>query len=203
MHPRKGGYGVPPSIESGDRRGRRPVYDVPPNGEGSTDPATDESALSEDDVFEVLYNRRRRQVIEYLRESEGTATVGEVAEHIAARENDTTTDQLTSYERKRVYVSLYQNHLPVMDDANVVTYDDGRKTIQLEEAASELDGYLQEGSGRKERLTAVATPIAIATSVLFGGLQIGVFAVVPAWTWTVVGVVGLLGLVSPGGRRPR
>jgi len=69
---------------------------------------TSESALSQDVVFDILSSSRRRYVLYRLREAEGPVELTELAEQVAAWENDTETDQITEQERKRVYVSLYQ-----------------------------------------------------------------------------------------------
>ena len=105
------------------------------------DGATDQLAL--DYVFDVLKNQRRRWVLRYLTDHEGTVTMNDIAEHIAALENDTTPRALTSRQRKRVYVGLYQCHLPKMDDIGVVDFDKNRGQIELGENADQLEQYLR------------------------------------------------------------
>lgn len=155
----------------------------------------DDPSLSEDGLFEVLANRRRRQVIEYLRKTDGTTTVSELAEYIASEETDTPINQLSSYDRKRVYISLYQNHLPVMDNANVVDYEEHRKTVQLKETVTELEPYLTDATHPENRGLAT-TALAVAASVLLGAFQIGPFAIAPISAWVVVGTAGLVGVNS-------
>lgn len=82
-----------------------------------------------DELFEVLSNRRRRDVIRYL-DSEAAGdgetaeiAIGTLAEVIAARENDKRPRTVTSAERKRVYIALYQCHLPKMTATDVIDYD--------------------------------------------------------------------------------
>lgn len=150
-------------------------------------------AVSDDAMFNVLSNGRRRQVIDYLRESEGKATVGELAEHIATGEKDKTLQQLTSDERKSVYVSLYQNHLPVMDKAGVVDYAENRKTVQLLDGASKLEPYLTNRSPPLDGRVSTALALTVAGCVLLGTLQVGPFAAVPIAGWALLGVVGLVG----------
>jgi hypothetical protein len=102
-----------------------------------------EPSLSVDVIFEVLKNERRRRVIEYLQENEGPAELGSVAEHIAALENDKDEAAITYAERKRVYVGLYQCHLPKMDDMGVVDFNRARGRIELTDQATHLDPYLK------------------------------------------------------------
>lgn len=177
-------------------RGRRTDFEGgPSDGDRSPVQTADGPHVSDDDVFKVLSNRRRRQVIEHLREGDGTATVGRLAEEIAAEENETTIQQLTSAERKSAYVSLYQNHLPVMDDANVIDYDENRKTVQLTEGVAELEPYLKDDTGSGYGRAPIAGVLTVATGVLLGGFQIGAFAAVSASIWTLVGIVGVVGMV--------
>ncbi len=99
--------------------------------------------LSLDLVFEVLKNERRRRVLKYLAENPGTASLSDLAEHIAAIENDKPETALSSQERKRVYVGLYQCHLPKMDDTDVIEFDGDRGTITIGENAEQLYPFLE------------------------------------------------------------
>jgi len=120
------------------------VADSAVEQDGVTDDAQEPESLSLDLVFEILKNSRRREVIHYLRdqESDERVALGELAEHVAAIENDTTTDQLTSSQRKRVYVGLYQCHLPKMDDMGVVDFNQDRGHVALAPQADCLTEYL-------------------------------------------------------------
>ncbi|WP_247004891.1 DUF7344 domain-containing protein [Halosolutus gelatinilyticus] len=107
--------------------------------------------LSKDVIFELLKNRRRREVLKYLLETDETVTLGELAEQIAAWENDTEVNALSSDQRKRVYVALYQTHLPKMDDAGIVEYDQDRGLISLSDNADLLMMYLNTDNHRQDR----------------------------------------------------
>lgn len=74
----------------------------------------------------VLSNKRRCDVIQYLSDAE-EVELGELAEYVAKLENG---GDITSSERKTVYVALHQNHLPKMDSLEVVDYDKHRKVIR-------------------------------------------------------------------------
>ncbi|MDS0281792.1 DUF7344 domain-containing protein [Haloarcula onubensis] len=117
---------------------------APQQDDGVTEAEQEPESLSLDLVFEILKNSRRREVIHYLRDHEDDERVslGELAEHVAAIENDTTTDQLTSSQRKRVYVGLYQCHLPKMDDMGVVDFNQDRGHVALAPQADCLTEYL-------------------------------------------------------------
>ena len=88
-----------------------------------------QTAPSLDEIFEVLSNARRRWVCRFLEGSPDGFELGWIAECIAAVENDVDLRQVSSDERKRVYISLYQCHLPKMDAFGAVRFDADRKTI--------------------------------------------------------------------------
>lgn len=101
------------------------------------------AVLSRDDIFELLSNQRRRYVLHYLKQRDGETTVlGDLTEHVAAWENDTTPGRITAAERKRVYNSLQQYHLPKMHTNGVIEYDGRRGRIELAPEATALDVYL-------------------------------------------------------------
>lgn len=110
----------------------------------SSESSSNAKQLSKDVIFEVLKNRRRRDVLEYLQSADGPVTLSELAEQIAAWENDVPVSALNSTQRKRVYVALYQTHLPKMDDVGVIDYDSDRGTIELSENADLLRIYLTD-----------------------------------------------------------
>lgn len=188
---------------------QREDFEFPNGGRRQSAQTETDQAVSDDAVFEVLSNRRRRRVIEYLYDHDGAATVGELAEHIATAENGTTIQELSSDDRKCVYVSLYQNHLPVMDDANVVDYDENRKRVQLLDGASKVKPYLGGVDEPASDRVSVAAVLTIAGCVLLGGFQVGPFAAVSPSAWALLGVVGLIGATgfeawrSSGAELPR
>jgi len=137
-----------------DQTAARSSIDEPPRDDdratetGGADEIEKEEEQSEqlslDLIFEILKNSRRREVLHYLRDRDPgeRVSLGELAEHVAAIENDTTTDALTSSQRKRVYVGLYQCHLPKMDDMGVVDFNQDRGHVTLAAAADDLTEYL-------------------------------------------------------------
>lgn len=103
------------------------------------------ASVSRDTIFELLSNSRRRFVIHYLRHAENPVQLTDLAGELAAWENDTTVDELTSQQRKRVYVSLYQTHVEKMNDAGVIDYDSEAGHIELTPLASDLFKFLDLG----------------------------------------------------------
>ncbi|QSG10748.1 putative trancriptional regulator, ArsR family [Halapricum desulfuricans] len=106
-----------------------------------------EAELSRDDAFEILSNRRRRFALHHLQHNGERAELGELSEHVAAWENDSGVQEISASERKRVYTSLQQFHLPKMDDKGVVEFDDREGVVELTAAAEQMDVYLEVVEG--------------------------------------------------------
>lgn len=87
--------------------------------------------LSLDDAFAILSNQRRRFTLHYLGRMEGKTTLSELAEHVAAWENEKPIEEVTSEERKRVYTALQQFHLSKMDEMGLLRFDSQTKTVEL------------------------------------------------------------------------
>lgn len=180
-----------------DLDGPEPTPEVP------TDPRDGERALSRDDVFDVLYNERRRAVLDYLRDNDGSATVSDLAEFIAASENETTVQRLSSSQRKCVYVGLYQNHLPMMDDVGVVDYDKDRGTVHLRDCVTQLEPYLDDAVEADADRQYVVWPVGLAAVLLLGALDAGILGAIPNLSWAALGVAGLFLLAVLDAREPR
>lgn len=103
--------------------------------------------MSRDDAFHLLQNGRRRAVLRHLLEHDDVEVfpVTDVVESIAAWDQDTTAEQLDPNHRKRIYVSLYQSHLPKLHEHGVIDYDREGMTISLRPLAYALSPFLREG----------------------------------------------------------
>ncbi|QIO22779.1 ArsR family transcriptional regulator [Haloarcula sp. JP-L23] len=104
----------------------------------ATDP---QSSLGDGVIFDVLRNDRRRAALRVL-QPDTEVTVSLLAEQVAAWENDTTPDALRERQRKRVYVSLHQSHLPKMDDLGIVEFDREAATVSLGSAGDDVLRYV-------------------------------------------------------------
>ena len=96
--------------------------------------------ISRDEVFELLSNHRRRYALHVAKQTDGSSELSDIAEQVAAWENQKAQSEITSTERHRVYTSMQQTHLPAMDRAGVIEYDRGMVT--LTEQAADLDVYM-------------------------------------------------------------
>lgn len=104
-----------------------------------------DEGLSRDKVFKILSNQRRRLTLRYLSECDRngeSVQLRALAEWIAAGENGISSEEVTYKQRKRVYTSLYQSHLPVLHRDGIIEYNRARGTISVTPTASMFDAYL-------------------------------------------------------------
>jgi hypothetical protein len=172
-----------------------------------------ETSISDDELFHLLQNSRRRAVIRYLRGREGPIRMRDVAEQVAAWEHDTTVAQLSSDERQRVYIALYQSHLETLEDAGVIDYNKPRGVIHprplLDRVADYVDadrpgdsdapGGAQEGGTVEEdggsglsRWSRYYLLVSGASTTLFGTAALGVSVL----SSTMVSLVTVLAFVA-------
>lgn len=174
--------------------------------------------LQSDQLFHLLANRRRRGVLYYLKEHEETVSMRELAEQIAAWEHGTTVQLLGSGERQRVYISLYQNHLPKLDDNGVIEYDQSRGTIARTDVADQFDPYIQhppyaeetdEQPKETERprmnrssLVRVASLCGVGLGVLTTGwLGVVSTSILLVLTWVVICIAAAVDMAGSAGDR--
>ena len=139
-----------------------------------------ERELTEDLIFDILSSSRRRYVLYCLQEVDGPMEVTDLAEQIAAWENDTEISELSPQERKRVYVSLYQTHVPKLANAGVVEYDEDAGTVTLGKNARIINEYLREPP-RDVAWHWIYLGIALVGGLLllFASLNVNVFGLSP------------------------
>lgn len=152
-------------------------------------------ALTSDDIFEILSNHRRRMVLYQLQEVGTPIAVNELAEHVAAMENEVSVDELTSQQRKRVYVSLYQTHLPKMAQMSLIEYDQEEGLVALTSRSPDINRYLGEGqaSQRPWRLPAMALGVLV---VAIGVIAIFDASIGEAAIILTVGAIIVLGTIG-------
>lgn len=83
----------------------------------------DETQLNPDTAYEMLNNRRRRCILQYVAVQEDTpVSVSDIADGLARHHDE---------DRTAVYVAAIQSHLPKMSQARVCSYDENRKLVEL------------------------------------------------------------------------
>lgn len=148
--------------------------------------ASEQEELTQDVVFDILSSSRRRYVLFYLRRADEPVKLNDLAEQVASWENDLPVEELSDQQRKRVYVSLYQTHVPKLDSIGLVEYDQETGLVALTDRAVEIDSYLSVPSRpipwQQFYLGLAAVSAAMLALVAF---DVGPFATIPE---VVVGV---------------
>ena len=139
-----------------------------------------------DEVYDLLSNHRRRYTVHFLKQQDESVTLGDLAEQIAAWEQGKEIPEITSDERKRVYTSLQQTHLPRLEESGMITVD--RDKIALSEAAHELDVYLDIVPSGSIPWGMYYLGLSIVSSVVLLGVWSGVIPdePVPPVVWVAV-----------------
>ncbi|WP_323190277.1 hypothetical protein [Halostella sp. PRR32] len=146
--------------------------------------ATQNGGLSDkDEVFSLLSNHRRRYTIQFCKQEDGPVTLSDLAEQVAAWEEEKDVPELTSAERKRVYTSLQQTHLPALADSGMIEYENHE--IELTEAADELDVYMDVVPEGSIPWGVYYLGLSVVGAVILGGVWVEVLPTdpVPAIGW--------------------
>jgi len=116
--------------------------------DGDDHDATNEP-LSKGEIFEVLRNQRRRYVVQYLKQDDRPVELGDLAQQVAAWEYDTSLEGVTPEQRKRVYTTLQQTHLPKMDSSGILRFDSDQGLIESTDRTRDISVYLEIVPGRE------------------------------------------------------
>ena len=140
------------------------------NADGGTDAHNDSNVwgslfgsefsggIDESEVFHILGNDRRREIICTLARNQENLSVSELAREIAdVEENVDSSKNLY----KSVYVSLQQTHLPKLAKKEIVRYDTDTQTVRPGPAFPQIQQYLQETESRLSKLR-VALPLGLS-----------------------------------------
>ena len=145
----------------------------------------------------MLSNQRRRCVLYYLNRNPGPVSLRDLAERIAAWENDVEVADLDYKQRKRVYTSLHQTHLPKLDEAGIVDYDRSEGTIPLADRATDRDVYLERGGEHDIPWCDFYLGLSAAASLFVAAAWLGVYPFTALPDLLLAGgVVGLFALFA-------
>ncbi|MFB6223762.1 MAG: hypothetical protein ABEH86_08860 [Haloarcula sp.] len=161
-------------------------------GRGANNQRGAGNAISRDEVFELLSNHRRRYALHVVKQTDGESELSDIAEQVAAWENGKDPTEITSDERHRVYTSMQQTHLPTMDRAGVINYDNG--TVTLTEQAADLDVYMDVVPENSIPWGQYYLGLAVLSGGVVGAAGLGVFpSSIPDLAWAVLVVMLFLG----------
>jgi len=166
-------------------------------GTGGGMAASVDDGAGRGEIFDLLSNHRRRYAIHYCQHEEGPVQLGDLAEQVAAWEHEKAVVEINSTERKRVYTSLQQTHLPTLADAGMIHYENGE--IELTDRVDELDIYLDVVPGDSVPWGVYYLGVSAFGFAVLGGLWAGVVPTDPVpvlgWATLVVGLVAASAVV--------
>ncbi|WP_101298351.1 DUF7344 domain-containing protein [Halegenticoccus soli] len=160
-----------------------------PHGELKSTPSDERGTearralANEGEIFSLLKNDRRRQVVALLADRRETVPISELARVIAELESDEAPSEKLY---KSVYVSLQQTHLPRLAQSDVVTYDRSTGTVSPGPDLEDVLVYTRRGARTgwwSKELAIGLVGLAVATGAmlelpLVSGIAMEVWAVV-------------------------
>lgn len=154
-------------------------------------------SLPQDDVFKMLSNPRRRHVVHYLaqQETDDRIPLRDLSRQVAAWENNIDPLEVTSAQRKRVYTALHQSHLPKLDDADVVDFDEDRSIVEPTDSLSNLQIYMEVVPHNEIPWSVYYTGLGLfcGSLVIAAGIGLFPFSELPALAWGAISSLLLTG----------
>lgn len=146
----------------------------------------------EDELFEIVANRRRRFVLRIVSQVE-RIELGPLSEKVAAWEDGIDVPDVSSKKRKNVYTALQQTHLPKMDRVGVIDFDDRDGVVEAAPALEEVDVHVEIVRGRDIPWSEYYLGISVIGLATLVTAWAGVWplASVSEFTWGVFFVVAL------------
>lgn len=91
-----------------------------------------------DALFDLLADSRRRFVLACLHEYSTPMVLADIADELATWEHDADITDVPAEEVRSIYLSLYHNHVPKMEDVGLVEYSQERDAVELREESDQL-----------------------------------------------------------------
>ncbi|WP_254768562.1 DUF7344 domain-containing protein [Salinilacihabitans rarus] len=137
-----------------------------------------DAGLTQAELFDVFSNARRRRTVEYLKRQNGSCDLSSLVEHVAAWENDADPEEVTRAQRRRVYISLYQTHLPMLEDHGIIDWDPDGHEIELLPSEETFEPYLDGvGDDRPWHYAYATATVAAAVALGLSWLSVGSLSV--------------------------
>ena len=148
--------------------------------------------VNRQEIFELLRNERRRCALYYLtRRGDGLVPLSDIVDYVAAWQYDKPVGHVPADERMRVYSALHQTHLPKLDRANLIDYDQQRNEVRLRKEAEYARLYLEYNPGQDIAWSRYYGVLTVLGAALLGAHTVGVYPFVEVPT-TVVALIVIL-----------
>ncbi|WP_290810230.1 hypothetical protein [Halovivax sp.] len=158
----------------------------------------DADYLTKGEIFEVLRNQRRRYVLQYLKQDARPVELGDLAQQVAAWEYETTPKDVTPEQRKRVYTTLQQTHLPKMDKAGILDFDSDTGIVEATDRTRAITVYLEIVPGHEFAWRELYLSLGAISCALVAALwgEVYPFTALPTLAWTALIAVTFTGTAA-------
>ena len=95
-----------------------------------------------DILFEALAHQRRRYALRSLDNYDAPLALADLAEEVAVQEQDVPITYIPAEDVKQIYISLYHNHLPKLEEASLVRYDQETDSVVLADTGEQLEYHI-------------------------------------------------------------
>lgn len=102
----------------------------------------EDGTYSQDLIFHLLRNKRRRAVMFYLLFVKSEVSMRELSSQVSAWENGVDVENLSGSKRETTHISLYQTHLPTLNEHDIITYKKQRGKIIADDGIKVFKQYL-------------------------------------------------------------
>lgn len=113
----------------------------------TSDASRTEHELTQDEIFDLLSNRRRRFVIHALKRADGPVEVSELATYVTAWERGIDPETVEYDDRRNVHTTLTRTHLPTLEEKNVIRIDEDDNVVEPTPTLEDLDIYVEVING--------------------------------------------------------
>lgn len=97
----------------------------------------------QDEVFAVLSDSRRRFLLRCLQTAQGPVSVNKLATNLVTWEGQQQVSDSADDDTSAIQVLLVHNHLPKMEEAGLVEYDDTQQMVTPTDRIHQAQPHLQ------------------------------------------------------------
>lgn len=151
--------------------------------------------MDDSDVFHILGNDRRRELINSIARTADPVPLAELATEVATCEAE---GKPPEDLYRSVYVSLQQTHLPKMADAGIVVYDREAKVVRPGPTFDEVEAYVSRRGYVPNSLYSTPLVVSIVALVVVVAATLGVPVVsdVDVAVWAVISLLSVIGTLA-------
>lgn len=107
-------------------------------------------AVSADEFFEACRNERRRLILKILANVDGWIDLHDLARTLGSIIEEAPESDITGPTQKKYYVSVYQTHVPTLEERGLVATNDRGTTVSITPAGRHALDVLVDTEERLE-----------------------------------------------------